>query len=555
MSEVRRNLIDSDCVDRGNDVMAARSAPEIHSQLKSLDEIERPRSIRGVFEVKNGSAASVERPPRTQPRPADNATAQAILSAWQRAGFRGYTAAEKRIDRRHVVTLLLSMLRTENLDVHGIILAADDSSCTQWNRALTGEMPRGWSVLTPSALIADDAQIPSNYVVVADEIESYLTEDIAVAIARARAILGLSASRRGLGSAVHLRKYVGNPLDTSRPGVPVEVHELASHCSLRHGVVTPDGRLASAGDDDESLPTPSDQLDLLNYYLKDVSKFSLLDAHQEVELCKKIEAGLYASHLLEEATRKQTKLSVTTRSSLRRIRIEGVAAKVEFIASNLRLVVSIAKRYQSRIDLLDAIQEGNLGLIRAVEKFDFTKGYKFSTYATWWIRQAITRAIADQTNLIRIPVHQYETDNPILAEWRRQAREYPNPTAQDVALALERPIPEVEAALNRHRRPISLEELYGEGFDIEDPDENFLIEESIMVETVQNKLNDWLEILSEREAEVLRLRFGLRNGIPHTLDEIGILFNLTRERIRQIEGKALEKLRYTKDRVRPFLEP
>jgi RNA polymerase primary sigma factor len=222
---------------------------------------------------------------------------------------------------------------------------------------------------------------------------------------------------------------------------------------------------------------------------------------------------------------------------------DGERARGHFLAANLRLVVSLAKRYSGRIEIMDAIQEGNLGLIRAVDKFDYTKGNKFSTYATWWIRQSITRAIADQANLIRIPVHLVESDNPVIAERRRRVREHESTAAADIASALDLNLSDVELAMARHQQPLSLEVLAELGVDMAEPDE-CVIDQQVIFTSLQDQLQSVLESLKERESGVVRLRFGLDDDVPRTLDEIGQVYGVTRERIRQIESKTMTKLRH-----------
>ncbi|MGV0618071.1 sigma-70 family RNA polymerase sigma factor [Mycolicibacterium elephantis] len=499
--------------------------------------------------------ANRKRRQRTEARLTDSTPATARLSVWQDANYHGYTIAEKRLDRRQIVTSLLSKVREQNLDLKVAVLAADDISCAQWKRFLEKYSSENWIVVTPSALLADGGEAGSNYVLIIDEAEAYTVEELAPALAGAVATLGLCSSHRGLGGAVQLRKLIGRSLDRShRGGRSFDVHQLAAHCTFSGN--RGDGNKIVLDDDDlpEQLPKASEQHDALRYYLKEVGRFPLLKAEQEIDLAKQIEAGLYATRIVEDVTEKRLRLSAAQRRYLSIISLEGAAAKAQFITSNLRLVISIARRYQSRIELLDAIQEGNLGLLRAVEKFDYTKGYKFSTYATWWIRQAITRAIADQTNVIRIPVHQFESDKPILDEWRRQISEGGFPTPRDIANTMHISAHEVEAALGRHRHPLSLEELAEERFDIKDPDEHLIPHEALMFSMIRDRLQEVLKRLDEREADVIRLRFGLVDGRTRTLEEIGATYSLSRERIRQIEAKAHSKLYEVRRFLRPYLE-
>ncbi len=282
-------------------------------------------------------------------------------------------------------------------------------------------------------------------------------------------------------------------------------------------------------------------------YLKQIGKVPLLNAEQEVELAKRIEAGLFA----EEKLANETELDTETRIKLEWIAEDGRRAKNHLLEANLRLVVSLAKRYTGRGMLfLDLIQEGNLGLIRAVEKFDYTKGYKFSTYATWWIRQAITRAMADQARTIRIPVHMVEVINKLARVQRQMLQDLGRePTPEELAAELDMTPDKVVEVQKYGREPISLSTPLGEDGDSEFGD---LIEDSeaivpadaVSFTLLQEQLESVLDTLSEREAGVVRMRFGLSDGQPKTLDEIGKVYGVTRERIRQIESKTMSKLRH-----------
>ncbi|MGE5762784.1 MAG: RNA polymerase sigma factor [Mycobacterium leprae] len=282
-------------------------------------------------------------------------------------------------------------------------------------------------------------------------------------------------------------------------------------------------------------------------YLKQIGKVPLLNAEQEVELAKRIEAGLFA----EEKLKSGEKLPPKLRRELEFIAGDGVRAKNHLLEANLRLVVSLAKRYTGRGMLfLDLIQEGNLGLIRAVEKFDYTKGYKFSTYATWWIRQAITRAMADQARTIRIPVHMVEVINKLARVQRQMLQDLGRePTPEELAKELDMTAEKVVEVQKYGREPISLHTPLGEDGDSEFGD---LIEDSeavmpadaVSFTLLQEQLESVLDTLSEREAGVVRMRFGLTDGQPKTLDEIGKVYGVTRERIRQIESKTMSKLRH-----------
>jgi RNA polymerase primary sigma factor len=284
--------------------------------------------------------------------------------------------------------------------------------------------------------------------------------------------------------------------------------------------------------------------DLVRAYLNGIGRTRLLTAVEEVTLSKRIEAGLYAEEKLAGAGDELTPL-------LQIIITEGKAAKNHLLEANLRLVVSIAKRYTGRgMAFLDLIQEGNLGLIRAVEKFDYTKGYKFSTYATWWIRQAITRAMADQARTIRIPVHMVEVINKLGRIQRELLQDLGRePTPEELAKEMDITPEKVLEIQQYAREPISLDQTIGDEGDsqlgdfIEDS-EAVVAVDAVSFSLLQDQLQQVLQTLSEREAGVVRLRFGLTDGQPRTLDEIGQVYGVTRERIRQIESKTMSKLRH-----------
>ena len=291
--------------------------------------------------------------------------------------------------------------------------------------------------------------------------------------------------------------------------------------------------------------------DSVRAYLKQIGKVALLNAEEEVELAKRIEAGLFATQKVAELAERGEKLPVQQRRDIMWICRDGERAKNHLLEANLRLVVSLAKRYTGRgMAFLDLIQEGNLGLIRAVEKFDYTKGYKFSTYATWWIRQAITRAMADQARTIRIPVHMVEVINK-LGRIQRELLQDLGREATPEELAKEMDItPEKVLEIQQYaREPISLDQTIGDEGDsqlgdfIEDS-EAVVAVDAVSFTLLQDQLQSVLETLSEREAGVVRLRFGLTDGQPRTLDEIGQVYGVTRERIRQIESKTMSKLRH-----------
>jgi RNA polymerase primary sigma factor len=308
-----------------------------------------------------------------------------------------------------------------------------------------------------------------------------------------------------------------------------------------------------SGEDDEDLPAvraaaAGASADPVRDYLKLIGKVKLLNAGQEVELAKRIEAGLFADHKLAEGS---GMLRAGQSTDLEQVAEDGRRAKDHLVEANLRLVVSLARRYTGRGMLfLDLIQEGNLGLIRGVEKFDYTRGFKFSTYATWWIRQAITRAMADQSRTIRLPVHMGEAISTLARVQRQMLQDLGRePTRQELAAELDMTPEELSEMQKYGREPISLNTPLGEDGDSEFGD---LIEDSEAVQPgeavsftmLQEQLHSVLGTLSEREAGVVSLRFGLADGQPRTFDEIGKVYGVTRERIRQIESKTMYKLRH-----------
>ena len=296
--------------------------------------------------------------------------------------------------------------------------------------------------------------------------------------------------------------------------------------------------------------------DSVHTYLKSIGRTSLLTAEQEVDLAKRIEAGLYAEHKLET----ETGLSEDYRRDLEDVAEDGRRAKAHMLEANLRLVVSVAKKYSDRgLSLLDVVQEGNLGLIRAVEKFDYTKGYKFSTYAMWWIRQAIQRGFADSARTIRLPVHVLEMLSKLSRVERdmhqRLGRE---PTPEELAVELDRTPDQIEELLRTSRQPISLDSTIGEDGetsigdlieDIDAPEASELVDRQLLADQLRHAL----DALTPREATIMAMRFGLYDGNPHTLDEIGRALGLTRERIRQLEKQSLSKLRHP-SRAQPLLD-
>jgi RNA polymerase primary sigma factor len=349
-------------------------------------------------------------------------------------------------------------------------------------------------------------------------------------------------------------------LEAAEPGVAAEADagaEGPEAPGARVVKIAPDGgedeEILVFGDDDDDLPAAQVAVagataDPVKDYLKQIGKVPLLNAEQEVELAKRIEAGLFAEEKLAEGGRS---LTTDQRIDLEWIADDGTRAKNHLLEANLRLVVSLAKRYTGRGMLfLDLIQEGNLGLIRAVEKFDYTKGYKFSTYATWWIRQAITRAMADQARTIRIPVHMVEVINKLARVQRQMLQDLGRePTPDELAVELDMTPEKVIEVQKYGREPISLHTPLGEDGDSEFGD---LIEDSEAIQPgeavsftlLQEQLHSVLDTLSEREAGVVSMRFGLTDGQPKTLDEIGKVYGVTRERIRQIESKTMSKLRH-----------
>ncbi|MDQ1485870.1 MAG: polymerase primary sigma factor [Actinomycetota bacterium] len=301
------------------------------------------------------------------------------------------------------------------------------------------------------------------------------------------------------------------------------------------------------GEPQAQLVSAGATADPVKDYLKQIGKVPLLNAEQEVELAKRIEAGLFA----EEKLNSGEKLSAKLRKEFEWIAEDGRRAKNHLLEANLRLVVSLAKRYTGRGMLfLDLIQEGNLGLIRAVEKFDYTKGYKFSTYATWWIRQALTRAMADQARTIRIPVHMVEVINKLARVQRQMLQDLGRePTPEELAAELDMTPEKVIEVQKYGREPISLHTPLGEDGDSEFGDliedsEAIVPAEAVSFTLLQEQLHSVLDTLSEREAGVVSMRFGLTDGQPKTLDEIGKVYGVTRERIRQIESKTMSKLRH-----------
>jgi RNA polymerase primary sigma factor len=368
------------------------------------------------------------------------------------------------------------------------------------------------------------------------------------------------AKPAGKGSAKAVPAEKAEPASTTDGAAPVDVVELTES-----GEPTPEELAATEGvgpqeegfvySEDDDSDEPEQQVvvagataDPVKDYLKQIGKVPLLNAEQEVELAKRIEAGLFAE---EKLAREGDTLDLKLREELTWIAEDGRRAKNHLLEANLRLVVSLAKRYTGRGMLfLDLIQEGNLGLIRAVEKFDYTKGYKFSTYATWWIRQAITRAMADQARTIRIPVHMVEVINKLARVQRQMLQDLGRePTPEELAKELDMTPEKVVEVQKYGREPISLHTPLGEDGDSEFGDliedsEAIVPAEAVSFTLLQEQLHAVLDTLSEREAGVVSMRFGLTDGQPKTLDEIGKVYGVTRERIRQIESKTMSKLRH-----------
>jgi RNA polymerase primary sigma factor len=343
---------------------------------------------------------------------------------------------------------------------------------------------------------------------------------------------------------------LNDPAESDGDGGAVEIGPSPSAAPA--GTESQDERVVS-GEDGEDLPAAQvaaagATADPIKDYLKQIGKVRLLDAVQEVELAKRIEAGLFADQKLAEGSRN---LYTEAQSDLEQVAEDGRRAKNHLVEANLRLVVSLARRYTGRGMLfLDLIQEGNLGLIRGVEKFDYTRGYKFSTYATWWIRQAITRAMAEQSRTIRLPVHMVEIISRLAWMQRQMLQDLGRePTPQELAAELDMTPEKVIEVQKYGREPISLNTPLGEDGDNEFGD---LIEDSQAVEPgeavsftlLQEQLHSVLGTLSEREAGVVSMRFGLTDGQPRTLDEIGKVYGVSRERIRQIESNTMFKLRH-----------
>ncbi len=363
------------------------------------------------------------------------------------------------------------------------------------------------------------------------------------------------------GEPARRRPPEHRPSAASRPGSPA---------SRRPANDEPDEELQALRSAQRATHTEGGSFDPVRMYLKEIGKVPLLTAEQEVMLAKRIEAGMFADEKLNPPTEDEegnpipaVEISENQRASLHAVQRDGELARRQLTEANLRLVVSIAKRYVGRgMALLDLIQEGNLGLIRAVEKFDYTKGFKFSTYATWWIRQAITRSIADQARTIRIPVHMVETMNKVLRVSRTMLQELGRePTVEEIAAKVEMTPDKVREIQRIAQEPVSLETPVGEEDDsllgdfVEDP--NVIAPATAAARALLSEaIEEALQELNDRERAVVRLRFGLDDGQIRTLEEVGKEFGVTRERIRQIESKTLAKLRHPtrSQRLRDYLE-
>jgi RNA polymerase primary sigma factor len=365
---------------------------------------------------------------------------------------------------------------------------------------------------------------------------------------KTRPVRSATAPARAVKDADDLDLEAGDDADSDIDLADADVVSLEAEAAA----LSEADRLSEVDLDDQ---TPA-MGDSVHTYLKSIGRTSLLTAEQEVDLAKRIEAGLFAEHKLETATGLDEKY----RHELELIAEDGRRAKAHMLEANLRLVVSVAKKYSDRgLSLLDVVQEGNLGLIRAVEKFDYTKGYKFSTYAMWWIRQAIQRGFADSARTIRLPVHVLEMLSKLSRVERdmhqRLGRE---PTPEELAIELDRTPDQIEELLRTSRQPISLDSTIGEDGetsigdlieDVDAPEASELVDRQLMAE----QLRSALDALTPREATIMAMRFGLYDGNPHTLDEIGRALGLTRERIRQLEKQSLSKLRHP-SRAQPLLD-
>jgi len=384
-----------------------------------------------------------------------------------------------------------------------------------------------------------------------DELDPEDLEDVEVEVDEAEVVEEAADDTAAEGEADAEGETEGD--DEAKADVAVEPH--------------PTGALVlRAVDDEDEVPVYSSAItgataDPVKDYLKQIGKVALLNAAEEVELAMRIEAGLFAEEKLSHMSDAEKRSQLGR--ELQWVAKDGQRAKSHLLGANLRLVVSLAKRYTGRgMQFLDLIQEGNLGLIRAVEKFDYTKGFKFSTYATWWIRQAITRAMADQARTIRIPVHMVEVINKLARVQRQMLQDLGRePTPEELSKELDMTPEKVIEVQKYGREPISLHTPLGEDGDSEFGDliedtEAVVPADAVGFTMLQKQLESLLDSLSEREAGVIRMRFGLGDGMPKTLDQIGDTFGVTRERIRQIESKTMAKLRHPSrsQSLRDYLE-
>ncbi|ONH30996.1 RNA polymerase subunit sigma-70 [Pseudofrankia asymbiotica] len=364
---------------------------------------------------------------------------------------------------------------------------------------------------------------------------------------------------RGRESGEVSRTELREALETADVGVELLPALVARLTAAGVDVLEEEERSSEPAETGRTTTEHAGTADLVRMYLREIGRVPLLNAAQEVELSKRVEAGLFAEHKLATAE----ELEPDLRRDLKRLVRDGEAAKQQLVSANLRLVVSVAKKYSGRgMTLLDLVQEGNLGLIRAVEKFDYAKGYKFSTYATWWIRQAIGRALADQARTIRIPVHVVEQINKITRLQRQLVSTLGRePTDEELALELDMPLEQVVELRRYAQDTVSLESTVGDDGDsvlgdfIEDSDATSPAD-AASYGAMQDEIDNVLGNLSPREREVMRLRFGLADGKQHTLAEVGNRLGLTRERIRQIERDTLRELRKpaVAGRLREFLD-
>jgi RNA polymerase primary sigma factor len=420
-----------------------------------------------------------------------------------------------------------------------------EGDATVGDGGLTQGLP-GAGAQRPSALSeATPGQIEVENIIRAAQVEGSIT---AADLAEKLSVLDLTPDDT---DSVYQR-LVDSGVEVSEDEAIVEeeIEEVATDVD--------EDRVRARREIDQALKAPTN--DPVRMYLKEIGRVALLSAQEEVDLAKRIESGLLAAERFEAG---KERLSDSEMMELNWLQHDGGRAKQHLVEANLRLVVSIAKRYVGRgMAFLDLIQEGNLGLIRAVEKFDYSKGFKFSTYATWWIRQAITRAIADQARTIRIPVHMVETINKLARIQRQLLQDYGRePTADEIARQMELPPEKVREIQKISQEPVSLETPIGEEEDsnlgdfIEDTEAIIPVERASF-RLLQEQLNTVLYTLSGREKEVIEMRFGLRDGQPRTLEDVGKRFGVTRERIRQIESKTLSKLRHPSrsQKLRDYLE-